>query len=548
MTWFEQLRHVFAKDVRTQRWLLLAFVVMLGISAATTLRVNRGDDLASAATAVPSITTFDAAAPDIVFESGDFSTTMTLEQPVGTSWLDFLIPSLIVLMCALIVLADHPTHARAHWTSLPYNRTAILGAKLALTLVLVAAIAFARSTPLVVLQLPFAQLLPRLGESALSMLMLCLVALLLASASRDLRAVLMMVVLVYVVSYASGFLIAIRSDAWRVPAAVGAISQLAVLLASVWWLYQVYRTRPRASVVGATSFLLAALMFVPAKLRMLAPYDELVEQTQALPNLTISSRLEAQRSSTGDSLALLWHLRTSGIPTTVRARQQGRSQYANSAEPECHGIRLGLSMPLFGILREPSLPIGSAITWPAGAPHVVDSLSFSRLAWSGFANTAEARCASSGWSVQLELSEPAVFAELPLRAGERVTHSGQRVAISETSRGGSSRIASLVTLAVSPSTLCDFDSPTFVLVNRVTREAVSLTLVAQQKGFDAQLCRNRYLLALADSTGRETTWQSLGKRTTSDVARWLQDARIVVIEWQHRGNVSITPRAIEETQ
>jgi hypothetical protein len=119
--------------------------------------------------------------------------------------------------------------------------------------------------------------------------------------------------------------------------------------------------------------------------------------------------------------------------------------------------------------------------------------------------------------------------------------------IRDAEENGSNRVASVVTFSVSGGTLCNFDAPTFVLVNRVQHEAVLLQAARQSSGFSGQLCTQRYVLSLADSLGRETSWPALGKQSRESSASWLRDAQLMVFSQRSRAVVSITPTAAEGT-
>jgi hypothetical protein len=230
----------------------------------------------------------------------------------------------------------------------------------------------------------------------------------------------------------------------------------------------------------------------------------------------------------------------------MRATQLRGRPYVATPETEC-SIFLNLRVPGFATLRSPPLPLDSGLTWPAGAPRTVDSLSFSHVVWSGRANTQEARCAQRGWPAHLELSEPVILAELPLRPGARLTRNGQRVVIRDAAFNGSSRVASVVTNSTDAGSLCAFSTPSYFLVNRVQREAVVLEAARQDGAFGARICTRRLILSLADSIGRATSWSALGKQDSASSEAWLRDAQLVVIEWRSRAIVSISPSAAEGT-
>jgi len=159
--------------------------------------------------------------------------------------------------------------------------------------------------------------------------------------------------------------------------------------------------------------------------------------------------------------------------------------------------------------------------------------------------TVEADCAARAPEAVLALSEAAVFTELSLQSGARAIRRGQRVVVLDATPNGSARVANVVTTSANRATLCSYEAATFVLVNRGQREAVLLTATRQRSGSGAVVCASSLILSLADGTGHETTWLAMGKRSAEKSAAWLRDAQLVVIEWQPRATVSITPTSPE---
>ncbi len=542
MPWAKQVVHVFAKDVRAQRWLLLVFVALLTISTVGSLSVGHTGDLAAAA-ADASPTPFDAAIVSntmVIAGEGEFATTLNLD-PVSSSFAQILAPFVAVLMCALIVVADSPTQPSAFWASLPYSRSAVWGAKLLFVMALLLATAITWAIPLMILDLTWSELPVRLVTATMPIFLMCVVALLLATAAAELRTVVLFALLLIVAALVGSALFARRDGDWIVPTMIWLLIRPVIVIAALWWLSFVYRTRPGARRARIASVGLAGLVFAPDVMEIRAPVAELPAVGQVIPGAVITSRLEAKRGLGNDSLAFTWHVRSTGVPSTMRASLQLGSRFSANPRRECISTLLRMSAKSPRILQLPPLPIDGTLRWPAGAPRTVDSLSFSVVTWNGVSGTVEADCGARALEAVLDLSEAVVFAVLPLQSGARATGRGQRVEVLDATPNGSARVANVVTTSANRATFCSYEAATFVLVNRGQGEAVLLTATRQRSGFGAVVCTSSLILSLADGTGHETTWLAMGKRSAEESAAWLRDAQLVVIEWQPRATVSITP-------
>ena len=285
---------------------------------------------------------------------------------------------------------------------------------------------------------------------------------------------------------------------------------------------------------------LAGLMLAPDVIQLRVPVVGLPTAGQVIPGAMITSRLDARRGADDGSLAFTWHVRSTGVPSTMRASLQLGSRFFANPRPECISTLLRMNAKTPRILQSPPLPIDSTLRWPAGAPRTVNALNFSVETWNGRSGTVEADCASPALEAVLALSEAAVFAELPLQSGARAVGRGQRVVVLEATPNGSARVANVVTTSANRRTFCSYGAATFVLVNRGQGEAVLLTATRQRSGSGAVVCASSLILSLADGTGHETTWLAMGKRSAEESAAWLRDAQLVVIEWQPRATVSVT--------
>jgi hypothetical protein len=561
MSWFEQVRHVFAKDVRSQRWLLAAFVAMLAIGAIQSLAVGRAGDLAQFAANTPvdntmSRVTFEAAGPEgrvaegdtperlnipapTSYEvgSGDFAISLT---PVGTSLADIVAPFIAVLMCGLIVLADHPTQPRTLWPTLPYTRSTIWGAKLLYTLAMVMLAAVTWAIPMLVLQLPVAEIPGQLLESMTAMVTLCVAALLLAAASRDLTGVVLLMVVLLISTLLGGVVFTLMDGELKVPVALFVIARPALIGTAAWWLYLLYRERPASRGARLASFGFAGLMFAPEALQLTTPVQDSPSLSQLIPGAQVSSRVETQRGIASDSSAHTWHVSSSGIPSNLRVEQQLTGLFELNPSSDCIPQELGIRIPSHRVLQFPLMPIDQSLRWPAGAPKKIDSLSFAEMAVPAGGRPIAATCVSRTLRAQFVFSEPVVFAEVPLRTGAQSTRNGQRVVIRDAAPNGSPHVASVLVQNVHKGALCGSGHPTFVLINRTLREAVLLKATSSGS-YGARICGYRYVLTLASGAGRPIPWQAVGRASVDESAAWLRDAQLVIIEWQHRATAMVTP-------
>ncbi len=561
MTWLEQVRHVFAKDVRSQRWLLAAFVAMLAIGAIQSLAVGRAGDLAQFAANTPvdnsmSRVTFEAARPDgRVAEgntperlntpaptsyhagSGDFAISLT---PVGTSLADIVAPFIAVLICGLIVLADHPTQPRALWPSLPYSRSAIWGAKLLFTFAMVMLAAVTWAIPMLVLQLPALHIPGHLFESMTGLITFCVAALLLAAASRDLTGVVLLLAVLLIAALLGGVVFTLIDGEIKVPAAMLLIARPTLIVAAAWWLYVLYRQRPVGRGVRLASFAFAGLMFAPETLQLTPPLPERPSLSQLIPGAQISSRVGAQRDTESDSLATVWHVRSTGIPANLRVEQQVLGLFERNPSADCVPQELSIRIPPHRVLQFPLLPVDHSLRWPVGAPRKIDSLSFAEVAVPAGGRLIAASCVARTLRAQFEFSEPVVFADIPLKTRAQFTHAGQRVVIRDATPNGSPHVASVLVQNVHKGALCGSGLPTFVLINRRLGEAVLLkTTFAGSYG--ARICAYRFVLTLATGDGQAIAWKAMGRDSMDESAAWLSDAQLMVIDWQSRANAMVVP-------
>ena len=362
MPWFKQLVHVLAKDVRAQRWLLLVYLSLLVFATAGQLSVGRPGDLAVAAVEDASRRSYDASVEShdmTIVSTGDFAMAIS-PDPVSSSIADLLTPLVAVMLCALIVLADSPTQPRAQWASLPYRRSAVWGAKIFFVVVLISAAAVAWSVPLIVLQVPFPEIPARLFSLAMLWLAMCVVALLLASASANFQSVVLLGVLLLIAWSLSGIFISQPNGGWVLPKMISLLVEPMIVILSLWWLYVVYRTRARAKSVRFASVALASLMLAPDMIGLHAPIPALRTASEALPGTVVSSRLETRRGAGSDSLTRTWHLYVAGLPSSVRASMQHGYHFSAGQSSDCRTTFLATASPALRTLQVPSLPIDTA--------------------------------------------------------------------------------------------------------------------------------------------------------------------------------------------
>jgi hypothetical protein len=151
MTWFAQVRHVMAKDVRQARWFLIAYGSVVLLATAHALQWPGASN-------------------------GILDTSMFMVVVTG------------MFLVASFIQADSPFRSDAFWASRPFHPMAMLVAKLSLaTLVVMVPALTGQLAALADNAVPMTSLLTLAGRSVWMYALWLLVAMLLAAMTRDVR-------------------------------------------------------------------------------------------------------------------------------------------------------------------------------------------------------------------------------------------------------------------------------------------------------------------------------------------------------------------------
>ena len=223
MTWLDQMRHVFVKDLREVRWPLLAYIVFVGLVTIGT----------------------------------------TSRTPLGVSGLGELSYFVVIaglLLTAAVILTDSPTRPDAFWAAQPLRPSAVLAAKVAFAVLLIVIGAVGQAIALRSFDIDAAQLPWMLARSAKLYAAWLLAAMVMAAVMPDLRSFVVWIVAVPLVLFLSGALLV--GTTLHVPAVlVARLDVLGVLLgfAMLAWLYETRGARRGARAAGFLVALIALL-------------------------------------------------------------------------------------------------------------------------------------------------------------------------------------------------------------------------------------------------------------------------------------------------
>ncbi len=504
MSWTHQVWQVFRKDVMRQRWLLLLFVLCAVGSVASVLRD---------------------------------STTMALNSVLGEHsrplaellWL--LLPAFAALLCATVILEDVPTAPRAHWATLPIDRSAVFGAKLCFVLGVVPLIVFGA---LAVLHLAFSvrlmELPVLLATGVRTLVTLTVIALPLAAIVRELREFFLAAV-----ALATVFAMAIDGASFEI-SAVAPLTQafIAVLLTScsVFITWQLYKRRRRSWVmyaaVGVLSVLHGACIVIPV-----APYQKTL--SASLPDARLTSTWQRTTNATARARSFAWQLHLAGLPPDRRATL--RVIRAGFMGPETCRRALSKSH-IETTLQYPVLPLGRELHWLGNPPQ------FTRSVDTAFTNTwtlhtGENECTPSLNAV-LEMSTPRLLGSIPLSTGATLTSGGYRLTVHSTERSANGMLATLYassSVAAPPLHRPGLSQLTYVLVHSQRSEAMMLNAAGQSLPAGRPIVRN-----LVGLFPRRLDDDSAGPH----VDAWLRDAVLYVFTWDSRGVFAASPLLAEE--
>ena len=225
MNWLAQVRHVLGKDVREFRWQLVAYIAIVAIA------VIRGVGWAPLS---------------------DFMFAMIAVVIAG------------IIAVASAVQADSPTRSDAFWASHPLRPSAMIGAKVAFALILLAIGLAGQAISIRAFDVEASEILSMLARTIVPYGSWLLIALIVAALARDLRSFVLAIGGTFVASVVVAALISSARPAEpqiegnTVPAVIAGLAPFAAIggLCLLVWLYRSRDMRLRTRIAG---FGLAAL-------------------------------------------------------------------------------------------------------------------------------------------------------------------------------------------------------------------------------------------------------------------------------------------------
>jgi hypothetical protein len=399
MNWIAQVRHVAVKDVRQGWWLLLVYVAMVSVAAA-------------------SVVTRRALGP---YSTGPSSETLGMPD-IFVVWLPAFIIILGLLSTASLLHADSPTRANAFWASRPLSPSAVLAAKLVVVATAVVALPLVGGlTALESLDTSPAAATSVLARAALSYGEWTLAVMVIGALTDDIRGFVSAFVGVLAAMIVLLGVLDITTVEW------GAFGPAVLLLISVGGgvalMAFLYRTRHRGlrtwiAGVAAMVCLVTASFMTPSlhdRAMLLSSAGPPVEVEPLNPSAWREAQRFAMRFRVAqgpDSERLDFH----PIAITLRLHD-GKDVHVNGSHSDV-------------LVRRVVPPVGHPVRWINDPTNPEWPTVFTAQPNFDFERPSIARdIRSVAVNGTVTVSRPRVVATLPLRKGATVTRDGRRVAI-----------------------------------------------------------------------------------------------------------------------
>jgi hypothetical protein len=509
MKWRSQVVHVVVKDVRMGRWMILLFVVV--VAAAT------------------------AAA---------------LDWPVGFADVDFpwvfLAAALGAVSFAVIVQADSPATVDAFWVTRPLHPSAVFAAKLLLGLVVLAGVPLLGQLLVLLAHDTAAILLPhQLGQSTLVLWSIAATTGVLAALTRDLRTFLPVGVLCLLFQQvAVGLLEVLLAATTRTAIDVSlsaavphALASLAVLAATIALLAHQYLTRDVRRGIALMALLLGAEVVLafepvprsPAATAAPAPAElraaRLVIDSIRVSQSPLGAQVEVDIAFAGSLPAHQYWL----MSPKIRIHRRDSTALVSRA----------YTMVL---LNSPQI-VTDGVPWPAETFGFAERLTFP-------VSEAQREALSRGnaaltLEADIEVREAREVERLPVERGAAAARNGNRFRIADVTMAGNRPSVTLRHSSVSPdpATAGFFD----------WREGYEYALVNEQRAESRPLHRAHsagatgFMIASSIEAIHARTlvaWAVLAGAAESVDRTWLDQARLVIVQWVPAGSYAVRAEAV----
>jgi hypothetical protein len=501
-----QVWHVFIKDVRQQRWLLLIYLLLVIVATGHALEWR-------------------------ALENGVFGGTMMI---VGL---------VVLLLVAAVIQGDSPTRSDAFWASHPLDPYAVLGAKVLFALVVLAIAVIGQA---IAIQ-SFAPTAADTGElvvhPALSLAAVMLVAALVASLTRDLRTFLVAAIVLPIVT---ALTMAVVTAYVRTPAAfrtrnavmIG-VRWVALVLAAalIVWLYRTRDSRWWTRVGGYVLVGIAAVtLFVGGVVRAGSSRNEAANAPTA-PRARLWLMLPADRMNE-DPAQLSLVLEMPPLPEQLHLAVHAPSASVHFRDGSSAEVTLGYGYMQF-IGGSAARPIIPGVRWLADAGRSPPL----RIPLRGMLTPAQRLALDAGGasvvvSATVEVDTIEAGIPLPLATGRVVKRDGRRTTIDRWSHYGAQPEISLHSTSLSgDDTQSEIEQgQDYALINRRRGEALPLNRLETGLSIDGLV-----LPATTLTTSRARLTDTRGSTAAAELPAddWYRDAELLPIVHRTLGSYPV---------
>lgn len=494
MTSIGQVWHVARKDLRESRWPFIVYVALVAVAAA---RVT-----------------------------GWWSPSRVLEMAM------FLVVIAGVVLVATLIQSDSPIRADAFWTTRPLSPIAVLLAKILLVVVIVVGLpvtaqAFAVSS----FDIHGIELVRRLSTATSAYARWLLIALALASMTKDLKSLIVMFVCIPVA-------LGITSDLWTslfsgnaVFEDGGTFDQLVVWVGAVgclvfpFWLYA-RRDRGWRSLAAGTVAAACGLMGVLNTPGITSPQS--MEDKVVRGDAIAISLSPGQQATNPNEIQL--QVRATSVPAGQRLTfrlDRAELDLADGTKIPVHPVISTLEL---GWTRPPSLASSVWLTPDRDSAFAQSVILRPLLQQESLLAKGIRKITVYG---RISAANPRTVGSLRLAPGARLGVPGRRVSIRQWVQSGQTEITiNSIELPGSANVSRQLESGsrvvTYALVNDARHEAVPLTLRGTSGGSSSLVLPGDEVLT------RELTLDTreafVGRNTGLD-GRWLDGARVWLVDW-----------------
>jgi len=501
MTWIGEVAHVAWKDVRQQRWLLVAYVALVALA---TIRAARYATVGGS--------------------SSPFSATMPLVVLLGC------------ILGALIVQGDSPTRADAFWLSRPFRSSAMLAAKLLVVGVVIALPLVGEAIGLAAFDVP--------GRDAPLLLLACLtsfgmwllISVLLGSLTSDLRSfVAAFAGLLIAIGILTGFLLSSTSIVLGPMRCTFATPGAVAAALGVLTLVLLYQQRGWRWLAWVTTGLTSA----GALLTIFATPFVASESGAPITVGPLAASVDNQRSLVGEQDHLAFTITAPQAPDSLTSEFFVERVTAELADGSM--VSLPQVQP-YSRLHTADIPVAS-VTWLRHnfAPPMKAMVNLTRE---------EQRALNQGvrdyvLTGRVVILRAHVLGTMPLRLGSQLNSDGSQTRIAYLDRLSRDVKLEVRSLGVdapeyrSASFLMNNDRFTFALVN--ARAGQGLVLAQNGSGMGSDW------LVLPGTAVTQSTFQlqsgirsARGEQDVDLSDEWYRDASLVVARWETLGSYAAT--------